>query len=696
MIRRALILCAVSVAAALAGAAPVDVVVLKNGKKLEGVVSRNDDEYVVINPWNSRLPEMTWEIPEKNRVPKEKVAEVILADAPLIEYRRRAGKPGLTSAEHLALAHFCEEHKLKDERERHLQLARALDPESEEARSAYADSKYERWAKGNPVAHPELSALEREYVALEDPAELKQRWTRMKELSTKRKLVYLERSRRSAALPAGRREKVAFTHRSDEVPGATYCIYVPNGYDPLTPTPLVVGLHGGGRGGKDETLVTGSGEDAMPFYQGQAERWGWIVVCPTARAAPWSALQNEALFEVLLEEMALLYNVDETRVYVTGHSMGGFGTWYWGPKMAETWAAMSPCAGGGGPNGVQSKGLSVYIYHGADDNIVGPSWDRQAAKSFGGGRKPFDFVYTELDGVGHGFPAEVRADIFRFFAGRWRDDGRKRATAPVSSFLRKVSKAEVETFGDPSELPEAGEGDARLKDLVEALERGGAGGQAVVEEFGRRKDRATVKAVARLLKPKKTSTDTRVLAARTLGLIGTKDVIKPLRGALDDDDYRVLDEVVTALGKTGLAAAAAPLSTAAKQVGERYDASFLGSNRMTHTEYAIRLQSFGRLCDAFVAVADADAALPALERELVERIFTPDEKPVDTQDPRFVREPPAARLALCERLTACLVALGDRRGVAILEAVGAAWPEQPSLGDETARGVERLTAELDG
>ena len=99
---------------------------------------------------------------------------------------------------------------------------------------------------------------------------------------------------------------------------------------------------------------------------------------------------------------------------------------------------------------------------------------------------------------------------------------------------------------------------------------------------------------------------------------------------------------------------------------------------------------------AFAAVADAEAAIPALERELVERVFTPDEKPLDTQDPRFVREPPAARLALCERLSACLVALGDRRGVTLLAAVGEAWPEQPNLGDETRRGVERLTAELDG
>ena len=56
-----------------AAAARADTVVLQGGKKLENVtVSRNDD-VVVVNPWNSRCPEMTWEIPDKNRYPREKV-----------------------------------------------------------------------------------------------------------------------------------------------------------------------------------------------------------------------------------------------------------------------------------------------------------------------------------------------------------------------------------------------------------------------------------------------------------------------------------------------------------------------------------------------------------------------------------------------------------------------------------------------
>ncbi len=577
----------------VAGGARADTVILESGRKIEGViVSRDDDQLVVVNPWNSRHPDMVWEIPDANFIPREKVREVVLSEPPLVEYR--------------------------------------------------------------------------------------------------------ERARRSAALPRGRRDEVPLTRLSEEAPGATYCIYVPKDYDPLAPTPLVVGLHGGGRGGRDETLVTGSGESAMNFYQGLAESWGWIVVCPTAIAAPWSASPNEAWMDALLEEMAYLYNVDETRVYLTGHSMGGFGAWYWGPARAEVWAAFAPCAGGGGPGATASLGLPVFIYHGTDDGVVGPGSDRSAARSLAAGKGKADFAYTELDGVGHGFPRAVADELFRFFAGRAKDQGRKRAAAPVSSFDRKVDKHEAKSLGDPSKLPEAGEGGAGLKALIADLKRGGGAGARAAEELGGRGDSATARAVAQVLRSRNSSADVRVLAARALGGIGGAGVIQPLNAALSDEDWRVLDEATTALGRTGLPKAAAPLARAAKRIGERYDASFFGGNRATHTEYRIRLESFGRLADALAAVGDARAALPALREELVERVFTPKEKPKDTEDPRFSRDPPAARRELAERLAACLVELGDAEGIELLLAVAEAWPEEPALGGEARRGIEDLRAKLDG
>src|SRR5882672_11915201 len=100
---------------------PCDTVTLKGSpaKKLDPVtVSRNDEQFVVINPFNSRWKEMTWEIPDKNRIPRDKVESVVVSDSPLVEYRRKASLPRLTAADHLDLARKWAEAGLKEEKER--------------------------------------------------------------------------------------------------------------------------------------------------------------------------------------------------------------------------------------------------------------------------------------------------------------------------------------------------------------------------------------------------------------------------------------------------------------------------------------------------------------------------------------------------------------------------------------------------
>ncbi|MCG3135022.1 MAG: hypothetical protein HMLKMBBP_02515 [Planctomycetes bacterium] len=660
-----------------------DTVVLVGGKKLEGVtVSRNDSEWVVVNPWNSRHPDMTWEIPDKFRFPRAKVEEVIIADPPAVEWRRRTASK-LSADERRELAKFCEQHKLADEAAREKALAKMLDDEK-----ALADLLAEAGAEPAPGAKPDpdldatLRRLEREYVKLADPAELDAQWKRMTERGTTRARPYLERARRSAALPRGRRDKVPLTVRSTEASGATYCIVVPQGYDPLVPTPLVIGLHGGGQGGVNGELVTGSGEDAMPFYEQLAEQWGWIVVCPTARRAPWSNRENEAWMDALFDEMTMLFNVDESRVYLTGHSMGGFGTWHWGPARAERWAAISPCAGGGGPNGVDAAGLPVYVYHGSDDHIVGPGSDRSAAKALLANEKAKkrpDAVYTELDGQKHGFPDWVREDIFRFFAGRTNDRMKRKGAGPVSSFHRKATKEEIRCFGDPAAAPAAAGGeDAKLADLVAKLERGGGSAAEAAEELGKRKDPATAKALARVVKSAKAAPDVRVAAAAALGSIATPEALAALAPVAADDDFKVVDQVVASIGRIGGAASVEPLSRAARKMGAFFDASIQGG-QLVFTEYEVRCRSFGRLCDALAACGDAAAASALLEKEVVARVFTPKSAYDVPVDERFTHIPPRARADLAARLRAALDKLGAPRKKEILAPIAAAWSREAEV-----------------
>src|SRR5262245_32776363 len=113
--------------------AAADTVVLKGGKKLDGVVVQQGTESadtVVVNPYNSSCPEMTYGITDKDRYPRDKVAEVVVGGPPLVDYRLAAWDPKLwdaaawseeglasTAAAHVELAKKCEKAKLSEERE---------------------------------------------------------------------------------------------------------------------------------------------------------------------------------------------------------------------------------------------------------------------------------------------------------------------------------------------------------------------------------------------------------------------------------------------------------------------------------------------------------------------------------------------------------------------------------------------------
>jgi len=678
---------------ALAGSAAADTIILKSGKKITDVtVSRNDDSFVVHNPWNSRHAKMTWEVPERNRIPAEKVEEVILEDPPEVEYLTRTARSDLIAEEHFELAGFCAEHKMKKEAQEHLAMTLRLAPDHAEALETFGASKYASFLRKNPSFDPKVYEAEKAYVETTEPAELKAKWNAAKKAGSKRALTYLERARRSAAIAKGRRNEVPLSIGADEAPGATYAIHVSSKYDPLRPTPLVIGLHGGGDGGKDDTLVTGSGESALNWYQQEAEQWSWIVACPSALKAPWRNQANAPLIDSLVEEMKTLYNIDERRIYLVGHSMGGFGTWHWGPARSEIWAACAPCAGGGGPNGIQ---IPVYIYHGSDDPVCRVGRDRSAAKALVKDKKKSkpreQFVYTELDGVGHGFPGSVRSAIFKWFAGirkgKW-----KGAKFLDSSFQRKPTKQEIAAFGDPTKIPDGDGGKGPgVKALVAQLKAGGGAGAEAARQLGELGTEDAAKAVAPILKSKKVSFDAKVHAARALGDIGLPDCVKLLGPAVKSDDYRIVDAAAEALGKIGTEDAAEALVRCGKSFGEFFAASFFGDS-ITHTEYEVRLSSFATLVDAFALTEAKELALALIEKEIVDRVYDPKKmyKVHGDGDDRFKGESKQSRLKLVRRLCACLVELGDPRGIELLDRIQQRWEKEPYLVDEVTRTIELL------
>jgi predicted peptidase len=144
-----------------------------------------------------------------------------------------------------------------------------------------------------------------------------------------------------------------------------YLLYLPKDYDKRESWPLLLFLHGSGERGNDLELVKTHGP---PKLISEGKQFPFIVVspqCPKDRW--WEPLELVAL----LDELQRKYKVDPDRVYVTGLSMGGFGTWRLAAYAPERLAAIAPICGGGEKYWAKMIGqLPTWVFHGAKDEGV--------------------------------------------------------------------------------------------------------------------------------------------------------------------------------------------------------------------------------------------------------------------------------------------------------------------------------------
>ena len=123
----------------------------------------------------------------------------------------------------------------------------------------------------------------------------------------------------------------------------SYLVYLPKGYaeQQTQRWPLMLFLHGAGERGSDLNRVKANGP---PKLIEQGWHFPFIVISPQcAEDGWWIALTLEAL----LEQVQRDYRVDLTRVYLTGLSMGGFGTWDLASRHPRRYAGIVPICGRG-------------------------------------------------------------------------------------------------------------------------------------------------------------------------------------------------------------------------------------------------------------------------------------------------------------------------------------------------------------
>jgi predicted peptidase len=147
-------------------------------------------------------------------------------------------------------------------------------------------------------------------------------------------------------------------------------VYLPQDYQPQghEKYPMILFLHGSGERGDNIELVKTWGPPKIAEEKGLP----FIVISPQCPNGVWWNALLLPLRE-LLDQTIQNYNVDTSRIYLTGMSMGGFGTFALAQAYPEYFAAIAPVCGGGTPGMVKFiKNIPTWVFHGQDDDIVLP------------------------------------------------------------------------------------------------------------------------------------------------------------------------------------------------------------------------------------------------------------------------------------------------------------------------------------
>ena len=216
---------------------------------------------------------------------------------------------------------------------------------------------------------------------------------------------------------AAQATETGFLDRSIVLDGVEYAyqVYVPRAYDPSEEWPVILFLHGAGERGDDGLLQTQVGLGSA--IRSKPERWPAIVVFPQVPdELTWQGTPGRVAMAALDATMQE-YRTDESRVYLTGLSLGGNGAWYLGYEHTGRFAALVVICGfldafPGFPRFIPESGgdtystlsarvadIPVWIVHGAADDVVPVEESRRMASALE--EAGADVRYEELPGVDH-------------------------------------------------------------------------------------------------------------------------------------------------------------------------------------------------------------------------------------------------------------------------------------------------------
>ena len=172
--------------------------------------------------------------------------------------------------------------------------------------------------------------------------------------------------------------------------------------------PLVLALHGaGGRKAKD--WVKNCYANKVLSSETMRKKYPCYVVAPNVTGKDnWTGDRLADVFE-LVGQLQKKFPIDADRIYVTGQSMGGYGTFHLLAQEPKLFSAGIPVAGGGNPGAVRDyKKVALWVFHGAKDPVVPVSQSQAMVEALKKARS--EVKYTEFPDADHGIAGNVYND----------------------------------------------------------------------------------------------------------------------------------------------------------------------------------------------------------------------------------------------------------------------------------------------
>lgn len=166
--------------------------------------------------------------------------------------------------------------------------------------------------------------------------------------------------------------------------------------------PLVVQLHGAGEAGDGGEELWKADKSGFSRILSQGKDYRCIFVMPQCTRESFWAVEVLNIHS-FIQKVVETFPVDPKRIYLTGFSMGGMGTWFTAIRFPKTFAAIAPICGRG-MTGRRASFLDmpIWVFHGVDDNIVSPTESLEMIQYIRtAGCNPCEVKLTMLDHMGH-------------------------------------------------------------------------------------------------------------------------------------------------------------------------------------------------------------------------------------------------------------------------------------------------------